>query len=61
MLLLFGIQVGWIFTDLLSEDMRIGTVCYSRNKVILTSDHLIASPLVSFAKVFSASIRIHTT
>uniref|UniRef100_A0A674NQ26 Nuclear protein localization protein 4 homolog n=1 Tax=Takifugu rubripes TaxID=31033 RepID=A0A674NQ26_TAKRU len=25
-------KVGWIFTDLLSEDMRIGTVCYSRNK-----------------------------
>lgn len=26
-------QVGWIFTDLLSEDTRIGTVRYSRNKV----------------------------
>uniref|UniRef100_A0A3B3SG87 Nuclear protein localization protein 4 homolog n=1 Tax=Paramormyrops kingsleyae TaxID=1676925 RepID=A0A3B3SG87_9TELE len=25
-------KVGWIFTDLLSEDTRIGTVRYSRNK-----------------------------
>uniref|UniRef100_A0A9J7YD34 NPL4 homolog, ubiquitin recognition factor n=1 Tax=Cyprinus carpio carpio TaxID=630221 RepID=A0A9J7YD34_CYPCA len=25
-------QVGWIFTDLLSEDTRIGTVRYTRNK-----------------------------
>uniref|UniRef100_A0A1A8PIU1 Nuclear protein localization protein 4 homolog n=1 Tax=Nothobranchius rachovii TaxID=451742 RepID=A0A1A8PIU1_9TELE len=25
-------KVGWIFTDLLSEDMRIGTVRYTRNK-----------------------------
>lgn len=30
---LSGFQVGWIFTDLLSEDTRIGTVRYSRNKV----------------------------
>ena len=28
----FG-QVGWIFTDLVSEDARKGTVRYSRNKV----------------------------
>lgn len=28
-----GLQVGWIFTDLLSEDTRIGTVRYTRNKV----------------------------
>lgn len=26
-------QVGWIFTDLVSEDTRKGTVRYSRNKV----------------------------
>lgn len=32
-LLVFGVQVGWIFTDLLSEDTRIGTVRYTRNKV----------------------------
>lgn len=32
-LLDFGVQVGWIFTDLLSEDTRIGTVRYTRNKV----------------------------
>ncbi|KAJ8263800.1 hypothetical protein GJAV_G00141410, partial [Gymnothorax javanicus] len=25
-------KVGWIFTDLLSEDTRIGTVRYTRNK-----------------------------
>lgn len=30
-----GLQVGWIFTDLLSEDTRIGTVRYSRNQVRL--------------------------
>lgn len=30
---LSGLQVGWIFTDLLSEDTRIGTVRYTRNKV----------------------------
>lgn len=28
-----ALQVGWIFTDLLSEDMRIGTVRYTRNNV----------------------------
>lgn len=27
------LQVGWIFTDLVSEDTRKGTVRYSRNKV----------------------------
>lgn len=58
---LFGVQVGWIFTDLLSEDMRIGTVCYSRNKVRATGDHLIAPPRCSFATVSSASVRIPTT
>lgn len=31
----FYIQVGWIFTDLLSEDTRIGTVRYTRNKARL--------------------------
>lgn len=33
MLLSFVMQVGWIFTDLVSEDTRKGTVRYSRNKV----------------------------
>lgn len=61
LLLLVGIQVGWIFTDLLSEDTRIGTVCYTRNKVRATNDHLITPPRWSFATVSSASVRIPTT
>lgn len=32
-MLSFSIKVGWIFTDLVSEDTRKGTVRYSRNKV----------------------------
>lgn len=61
LLLLFGIQVGWIFTDLLSEDTRIGTVCYTRNKVRTTNDRPITPPRLSLATVFPASVRIHTT
>lgn len=57
--LVFGVQVGWIFTDLLSEDMRIGTVRYSRNKVRMRlSGDLLVNTL---ATVSFATLRILTT
>lgn len=37
-------QVGWIFTDLVSEDTRKGTVRYSRNKVRWGGDVCLAGP-----------------
>lgn len=37
-ILSFFIKVGWIFTDLVSEDTRKGTVRYSRNKVRLRQE-----------------------
>lgn len=40
-------QVGWIFTDLLSEDTRIGTVRYTRNKVNWEEDEHLTNYVVS--------------
>lgn len=44
-----GSQVGWIFTDLLSEDTRIGTVRYTRNGVSITlREHLFIRLICQF-------------
>lgn len=45
-MLSFSIKVGWIFTDLVSEDTRKGTVRYSRNKVRWRQEYCLARNLV---------------
>lgn len=45
-MLSFSIKVGWIFTDLVSEDTRKGTVRYSRNKVRRRQECCLARDLI---------------
>ena len=50
----FVMQVGWIFTDLVSEDTRKGTVRYSRNKVREGRAH---SPASRFQTTLACALR----